>query len=198
MAAELLRAGLPPGCEAPDFELPSTDGTTLRLSDLRGQPVVLHFVSYTCPVTRGGVSTMRELMASTANASFRRRCSFAKPTRASATGPTASYAEKLEDARAYKREEHIPWSVLIDDLAGSVQRAYGGLAAAVYLIDSRGQRRLLRHVGPVARAATGARGASGPRRHRFPGRQGHRSAAASGRCDRCRAARAACAAGDKR
>ena len=30
MVAELLRTGLPPGCEAPDFELPSTDGTRLR------------------------------------------------------------------------------------------------------------------------------------------------------------------------
>ncbi len=26
MVAELLRTGLPPGSEAPDFELPSTDG----------------------------------------------------------------------------------------------------------------------------------------------------------------------------
>ena len=61
MVAELLRTGLAPGCEAPDFELPSTAGETVRLSDLRGKPVLLHFVSYTCPVTRGGVYTMREL-----------------------------------------------------------------------------------------------------------------------------------------
>ena len=61
MVAELLRPGLPPGSEAPDFELPSTDGNRLRLNDLRGQPVLLHFISYTCPVTRGGVSTMSEL-----------------------------------------------------------------------------------------------------------------------------------------
>ena len=38
----------------------------------------------------------------------------------------------------YVQEERIAWPVLIDDLAGTVQRAYGGLAAAVYLIDSRG------------------------------------------------------------
>ncbi|MGZ8617877.1 MAG: peroxiredoxin family protein [Actinomycetota bacterium] len=61
MAAELLRAGLTPGCEAPDFDLPSTDGSRARLRDLQGQPVLLHLVSYTCPVTRGGMSTMREL-----------------------------------------------------------------------------------------------------------------------------------------
>ncbi len=61
MLAELLRTGLAPGCEAPDFELPSTDGRQVKLSDLRGQPVLLHFVSYTCPVTRGGVYMMSEL-----------------------------------------------------------------------------------------------------------------------------------------
>ena len=61
MLAELLRPGLRPGREAPDFKLPSADGPPLQLSDLRGQPVLLHFVSYTCPVTRGGVATMQEL-----------------------------------------------------------------------------------------------------------------------------------------
>ena len=46
----------------------------------------------------------------------------------------------------------MPWPVLIDDLDGRVQTAYGGLAAAVYLLDADGARRLLRHLGPVARA----------------------------------------------
>jgi peroxiredoxin Q/BCP len=31
------------GAEAPDFELRSDDGSTVRLSDLRGRPVVLYF-----------------------------------------------------------------------------------------------------------------------------------------------------------
>jgi hypothetical protein len=51
MAAELLRTlrrdGVLPGCEAPDFELESTNGKRVRLRHLRGQPVLLHFVSYT-------------------------------------------------------------------------------------------------------------------------------------------------------
>lgn len=39
--------GVQPGEEAPDFELETTDGDRLRLSDLRGRPVLLHFGSYT-------------------------------------------------------------------------------------------------------------------------------------------------------
>jgi hypothetical protein len=40
--------GVVPGQPAPDFELPRADGLgTLRLSDLRGRPVLLHFGSFT-------------------------------------------------------------------------------------------------------------------------------------------------------
>jgi len=39
--------GVPPGEMAPEFELPRANGGTLRLRDLRGRPVLLHFGSYT-------------------------------------------------------------------------------------------------------------------------------------------------------
>ena len=138
MVAELLRTGLPPGWEAPDFELPSADGEQVRLSELRAQPVLLHFVSYTCPVTRGGVYTMREL-----HRLYGERVQFVEVLVRQAHpgerhGAYRSYETKLEEARGYEDEEDISWPVLIDDLAGTVQRAYGGLAAAVYLIDKRG------------------------------------------------------------
>ncbi|MGZ8512991.1 MAG: peroxiredoxin family protein [Candidatus Limnocylindria bacterium] len=138
MVAELLRPGLAPGAEAPDFELRSTDVSRMRLSDLRGRPVLLHFVSYTCPVTRGGVRTMSEL-----HGLYGERVRFVEVLVRQAHpgekhGAYRSYGDKLDDARAYEREEAIPWPVLVDDAAGSVQRAYGGLAAAVYLIDREG------------------------------------------------------------
>ncbi len=41
------RWGVSPGEMAPDFELPRADGGSLRLSDLRGRPVLLHFGSIT-------------------------------------------------------------------------------------------------------------------------------------------------------
>ena len=39
--------GIQPGQEAPDFELESTTGERIRLSALRGRPVLLHFGSLT-------------------------------------------------------------------------------------------------------------------------------------------------------
>jgi hypothetical protein len=39
--------GIRAGDQAPDFELPATDGQPKRLSDFRGKPVVLRFGSPT-------------------------------------------------------------------------------------------------------------------------------------------------------
>ncbi len=42
------RTGIQPGEDAPDFDLPFASGEgILRLSDLRGRPVLLHFGSFT-------------------------------------------------------------------------------------------------------------------------------------------------------
>ena len=43
----IQKQGILPGEIAPDFELPRAGGGTLRLSELRGKPVLLHFGSYT-------------------------------------------------------------------------------------------------------------------------------------------------------
>ncbi len=47
--------------------------------------------------------------------------------------------EKRGDALAYQAEEGIPWTVLIDDLAGTVHQTYGGMSDPVYLIDAVGR-----------------------------------------------------------
>jgi peroxiredoxin len=43
------KVGIQIGDIAPDFELPRTDGGTVRLSDLRGKPVFINFMTTWCP-----------------------------------------------------------------------------------------------------------------------------------------------------
>jgi len=44
--ATVEERGIQPGEMAPDFELPRVGGGSLRLSELRGKPVILHFGSF--------------------------------------------------------------------------------------------------------------------------------------------------------
>jgi len=46
---------------APDFQLPTMDGGVLRLSDYRGQVVVLNFWTRTCPPCREEIPDLAEL-----------------------------------------------------------------------------------------------------------------------------------------
>lgn len=56
-----------------------------------------------------------------------------------AVPPHRSEAQKMADAEAYRRDEGIPWTVLVDDIEGSVHQAYGGLANPAYLIGTDGR-----------------------------------------------------------
>ncbi len=55
-------------------------------------------------------------------------------------GAYRNYEEKLEGAREGRREEGIPWTVLVDDYAGSTHRVYSSeMTDPVFLIDSDGR-----------------------------------------------------------
>lgn len=64
LAAGLNPAGLPVGSRqgemAPDFNLQSPDGSTVRLSDLRGKVVVLNFWATWCPPCRAEMPALQE------------------------------------------------------------------------------------------------------------------------------------------
>ncbi len=53
--------------------------------------------------------------------------------------PYASAEQKMADAERYQQSEQIPWPVLVDDVEGTVHRAYGGLANPSYLIGTDGR-----------------------------------------------------------
>jgi len=54
--------------------------------------------------------------------------------------PYRSYEEKLDSAREYKRDEDIPYTVLVDDYAGMWHRTYSSeMTDPVFLIGSDGR-----------------------------------------------------------
>jgi hypothetical protein len=53
--------------------------------------------------------------------------------------PYRSFEEKMRDAERFQQEDAIPWTILVDDLEGTVHQQYGGLADPTYLIDPDGR-----------------------------------------------------------
>jgi hypothetical protein len=53
--------------------------------------------------------------------------------------PYRTFADKMADAKRYKQQDAIEYSVLVDDLDGSTHHAYGGMADPSYLIDADGR-----------------------------------------------------------
>lgn len=120
---------------APDFELPDLDGGRHRLRDSRGRPVVVEFGSYTCPMFCDRIPAMEALARSHPEADF-----LLVYTREAhpgeRTGPHRSAADKLAAARRLAADEPIGRRILVDDLDGSVHRAYGIAWDPVFVLDA--------------------------------------------------------------
>jgi len=133
-----LQEGPAIGEVAPDFELMDIDGNTVRLSDLRGRPVVLEFGSYTCPIFSDRVPIMEQLARQYPEATF-----LVIYTREAHPGehqgPHLSVTEKRSAALKLALEEALTRRVLVDWLDGTVHRAYGGAWDSVYVIDPGGR-----------------------------------------------------------
>lgn len=59
-ANENEEVGLEKGNIAPDFELETIDGETMRLSDYRGEPILLNFWATWCPPCRAEIPDMQK------------------------------------------------------------------------------------------------------------------------------------------
>jgi hypothetical protein len=126
------------GDEAPDFALADTNGNGIRLSGLRGRPVVLEFGSYTCPIFTGHIPTMEEVSHRHPEAAF-----LVVYVREAHPGEVTPHHRNHEDKRnavdKLLRAESITRTLLIDDIEGTVHRKYGGAWDPVYVIGPDGR-----------------------------------------------------------
>ena len=185
MAAELLRLGLSPGCEAPDFELPSTDGPAAAERPARAAGAApLHQLHVPSHPRRPGHDER-------ASSALRR----ARPDRRGARPPGASrrtawrlpFIRGEAGGRPRLQVRGRRPLARADRRLGRHSAARLRRARCCRLPDRQpGERRLLRNLGPVTGAPNRDRRPPCPRRRRRPGGQGHRPPAAFGRRDRGR------------
>jgi peroxiredoxin len=133
-----LEEGPGVGHQAPDFDLMDLDAKGVRLSELRGRPVVLEFGSYTCPIFSDRVPSMEQLAREHTEATF-----LVIYVREAHPGEHQlqhrSLGEKRVAAHKLALEEALARRVLVDSLEGQVHRLYGGAWNPVYVIGPDGR-----------------------------------------------------------
>jgi Flp pilus assembly protein TadD len=139
------------GHPAPDVELLRPDGTSFRLSSLRGRPLVLVLGSYTCPQLRHGAPAVNRLHERYAG---RARFLLAYLREAHPAGEAwestinrregirlaeaRTLAERGEHAELCRRELKIPYAAVLDGLDGRAEAAFSAFPSRVFVIDAAG------------------------------------------------------------
>lgn len=121
------------GQPAPSFELADTEGRTRRLTDFRGQPVVLEWTNPGCPFVRKHYQGNMQGLQADAQAR-----GVAWLTVNSTEDGSADYMAPPQLARWMRERQARPTAVLMDE-DGKVGRAYAArVTPHMYLIDAQG------------------------------------------------------------
>jgi peroxiredoxin len=126
--------GPQPGLMAPEIDLPTLDGEQVKLSDLRGQPVVINFWATWCPPCK---AEMPALAAAAERYSER------------VTFLAVDVGESAEAVEAFLETLDAAPTILLDEggLTTGNQYMVRGLPST-YFVDSDGRVRAV-HVGPL-------------------------------------------------
>lgn len=129
--------GVHVGESAPDFTVSRLDGTTVKLSDFRGKPVVLETGSVSCPMYVSRVEAMNALAFRYPGVEF-----LVLYVREAHPGQLIAAhrhdAEKVAAARMAVDAEREGRTVVVDDLEGTAHRLYGAMPNTVHIIDADG------------------------------------------------------------
>jgi len=132
-----------PGARAPEIDLPTLSGDKVKLSSLRGRPVVVTFWQTWCPSCRTEFPDLIEL-----EAAHRQHRLFVFTV--NDPGQEHSRGDGTKHVQAYVAELKIPFPVALDK-RGRARDAFSilGLPTTVF-VDTAGVIRVF-HRGPISR-----------------------------------------------
>ena len=133
------KGAIGPGDLVPAFEVVTTEGDVLTNQDVFGnKPVLLIFGSITCPMTASAMPFLTQL-----HSEYGDRVDFVMlNVREAHPGEhfrqPVAMGEKLDHARALKQLYEIPWTVVADNIEGSLHRALDPKLNTAFLVDTLG------------------------------------------------------------
>ncbi len=132
-------AGPAPGEAFPDFDLPTADGERLTLNDLLARgPALITLGSFTSPMVASASPSLRRL-----HGEFGHPITFitlyVREAHPGSRYPQPETMEaKLRHARDFAARDGIPWTIVVDDVEGTLHRQLEAKPNAAYLVAEDG------------------------------------------------------------
>jgi peroxiredoxin len=129
------------GQMAPEFEAPLLDGGTFRLAEARDHShVVLMMGSITSPMCAFNVPPLNALHAEYGERGVQFYLVYTKESHPAERFPHhTSFEQKCAHARELQRLENVQVPVLVDDLDGTIHRAYGPWPTSLFVVHRDGR-----------------------------------------------------------
>jgi len=129
------------GTPAPDFELQTADGGTIRLSDKRGRIAVFMFVAMTCPPARTQVDLWTELHDNFDSEQVEMFFVYSRERHPGERGyrdfkPTSTNEERMAYARMMAEITDVP--IAVDPVDERTLQDYGIVPNAAFVVDREG------------------------------------------------------------
>ena len=142
-ASEVTQGRIPApqaGFLAPDFSLATTTGETIKLSELRGTPVLVNVWASWCPPCRAEMPAMERVYRDFRSQGFQ------------ILAVNATNQDDPAQAEAFAQEQGLSFPILLD-MDGDVSRLYRVSSLPTsFFVDARGMIREVVIGGPMAEA----------------------------------------------
>ena len=134
------KAAKRPGETLPEFNLPTTDGDPITTRDFVGdRPLFLVTGSITCPMAASAIPSLKRLYAQCGDAVAFVMLNVREAHPGENYPQPVTMEEKVDHARALEDLYQLPWTVVVDDLDGTLNLAMDAKPNSAYLMDRDGK-----------------------------------------------------------